>query len=299
MDQKREELSGGKAEMRQASLDLGIEMLGQEPEGMRFFEAPAFALLRDAVQMSGRLAGELDSGHERQQVAQQAVEEQVTGTVSEGVNPLAHGGMSRTPLGQLPHQAPPAKTDEQVEGEHLLQETDDETAIGMEKVGQQGMGATTRRAPYTLHGQPVIGFPGDGHACVAAPTNQGPGSLTIGVWALLGDREHGAMALASCDVFFDGTEKWLYNDHELGTPPLVVRPGSSEPRREVSSFLLKVSAQKRSGHYPRPCRFRQAWYASWCPTAISTAIKQSDQTFCFCHILRRSDHLFWPKTALS
>jgi hypothetical protein len=38
MDQKRKELSGGKMEMGQASLDLGVELLGQEPEGMRFFE---------------------------------------------------------------------------------------------------------------------------------------------------------------------------------------------------------------------------------------------------------------------
>ena len=39
------------------------------------------------------------------------------------------------------------------------------------------------------------------------------------------------------DVFLDGTAKRLYNDHVVGTPPLVVQPASSEPRREASSFL--------------------------------------------------------------
>jgi hypothetical protein len=38
MDQKREELSDRKVEMRQAGLDLSVELLGQEPEGMRFFQ---------------------------------------------------------------------------------------------------------------------------------------------------------------------------------------------------------------------------------------------------------------------
>jgi hypothetical protein len=51
MDQKREELSGGKVEMRQASLDLNVELLGQEPEGMRFFQATALVRVWHTIQM--------------------------------------------------------------------------------------------------------------------------------------------------------------------------------------------------------------------------------------------------------
>jgi hypothetical protein len=45
------------------------------------------------------------------------------------------------------------------------------------------------------------------------------------------------VSTAGFDVGFDGTGKVLYNDHVLGTPPLVVGPGSCEIRREASSFL--------------------------------------------------------------
>ena len=98
--------------MRQASLDLSVELLGQEPEGMRVFHAPALTLLRDPVQMPWGLTGELDTGSEGQQVAQQAVEEQVTGTVGEGGNPLAHGGAGRSLVvgfSQAAQQAGPAQ----------------------------------------------------------------------------------------------------------------------------------------------------------------------------------------------
>ena len=78
MDQKREELIGGEVEMRQARLGLSVELLGHEPEGIRFFEALTLALLRDPVQMPWGVARELDIGSEGKQVAQQVVKEQVT-----------------------------------------------------------------------------------------------------------------------------------------------------------------------------------------------------------------------------
>jgi hypothetical protein len=55
-------------------------------------------------------------------------------------------------------------------------------------------------------------------------------------------REGATLGEDLLSVFFDGTEEWLYNDHELGTPPLVVQQPSTEPRREVSSFLLRLAA---------------------------------------------------------
>jgi hypothetical protein len=243
MDQKREELGGGKMEMGQAGLDLGVEVFGQEPEGMRFFQAPALALLRDPVQMLWGLAGEGDTGREREQVAQQIVEEQVAGAIAEGVDPLAHGGRRRPILGQLAHQPSPAKADEQVEGDHLLQESDDKAAMGMKKVRQQGVGAPARFAADALDNQPVVGFPGNGHARVGAPTNQGAGGPAVGMRALLGEREHGLCALACSDVFFDGAGKTLYNDHGFGDTPLSWSGRQAQTTRwGVSSFLAGLAA---------------------------------------------------------
>ena len=242
MDQKREELIGGEVEMRQARLGLSVELLGHEPEGIRFFEALTLAMLRDPVQMPWGVARELDIGSEGKQVAQQVVKEQVTGAVGERANPLAHGGVSGAILGQHAQQAPPTEADEQVEGGHLLQESDDETAVGMEKVRQQGVGTAARFAADALDGQPIVNLPGDGRARVSAPPDQGTAVLAVGMRTTLRYGERTALDENCDDVFFDGTEEWLYNDHELGTPPLVVRRPSIEPRREVSSFLLKVPA---------------------------------------------------------
>jgi hypothetical protein len=34
----------------------------------------------------------------------------------------------------------------------------------------------------------------------------------------------------------------MYNDHVVGTPPFVVKPASSQPQWEVSSFLVRLRA---------------------------------------------------------
>ena len=243
--QKREELTGGKVEIRQASLDLSVELLGQEPENMRVFEAPALALLRDPLQMPWRLAGELDVGSEGEQVAQQVVEEQVTGTVGEGVNPLAYRGGGRPPgilRLHLAHQPSPTQTREKIERNHLLKQRDDKMPMGVKKVRKQAMRAATGLAAYSLDAEPVVGFSGERSTLIGAPADQRTCGLAVRVRTAIWQGKGTALRQEYCDVFFDGTEKWLYNDHELGTPPLVVRPGSSEPRWEVSSFLLKVSA---------------------------------------------------------
>jgi hypothetical protein len=48
----------------------------------------------------------------------------------------------------------------------------------------------------------------------------------------------------------------LYNDHVLGTPPLVVGPGSCETRREVSSFLPDFAPLSPSMPFPSSCATR-------------------------------------------
>ena len=212
---------------------------------MRVFEAPALALLRDPLQMPWRLAGELDVGSEGEQVAQQVVEEQVTGTVGEGVNPLAYRGGGRPPgilRLHLAHQPSPTQTREKIERNHLLKQRDDKMPMGVKKVRKQAMRAATGLAAYSLDAEPVVGFSGERSTLIGAPADQRTCGLAVRVRTAIWQGKGTALRQEYCDVFFDGTEKWLYNDHELGTPPLVVRPGSSEPRWEVSSFLLKVSA---------------------------------------------------------
>ena len=148
----------------------------------------------------------------------------MAGAVGEGVDPLAYGGRRRPILGQLAHQPSPAEADEQVQGDHLLQERDDKAAVGMEKVRQQGVGAPARFAADALDGQPVVGLASDGSARVGALSDQGAGGPAVGTRALLGYGEHGTVVLACSDIIFDGAGIFEYNDHAFwGHPPLVVR----------------------------------------------------------------------------
>jgi hypothetical protein len=295
-DQKWEELIGEEVEMRQASLDLSVELLGQEPEAMRVFHAPALTLLRDPVQMPWGLTGELDTGSEGEQVAQQAVEEQVTGTVGEGGHPLLHRGGGRPPgilRLHLAHQPPPAQTREKIERNHLLKQRDDKMPMGVKKVGQQAVRAATGLAAYSLDAEPVVDFSAERPTLVGAPADQRTRGLAARVRTAIWQGKGTALRQECCDVFFDGTEKRLYNDHGLGTPPLVVWPASRDTRREVSSFLLQVSAiilasvnSVKPERPPGPCQ-----------PLLERSINVTRHPGIF-QALITLDHLFWPKEAL-
>ena len=206
------------ARARQAARFAGTRMLANADMGPG--EVRDYCRLDDAGKSLLKAAMQQHPKGTRQQV----VEEQVAGAIGEGVDPFAHGGVSGAVLGQLAHQAPPAEADEQVEGDHLLQESDDETAVGMEKVRQQGVGTAARFAADALDRQPVVCLTGDGRARVGAPADQGAGGPAVGMRALFGDGEHGTVVLACSDVFFDGAGIFEYNDHAFwGHPPLVVR----------------------------------------------------------------------------
>jgi hypothetical protein len=112
----------------------------------------------------------------------------------------------------------------------------------VKKAGQQAVGPTTDFAAHPLDTDSVVDCPGECPALVGAPADQRANGLAIGMGTAIRQGERTALRQECFDVFFDGTEKRLYNDHQLGTPPLVVELPSTEPRGEVSSFLLRVLA---------------------------------------------------------
>jgi hypothetical protein len=80
-----------------------------------------------------------------------------------------------------------------------------------------------------LDADSVVGFAGECPAFVGAPADQRVGSLAVGMGTAVRYGERTALGKNCSNVFFDGTEEWLYNDHMLGTPPSVVWPPSLEP----------------------------------------------------------------------
>ena len=107
----------------------------------------------------------------------------------------------------------------------------------MEKVGQQAVSSTTDLAANTLDANAIVGFSSGRSSFICTPADQRTNGLAVGVRTTLRHSKNAATGASDFDVCFDGTGKVQYNDHVLGTPPLVVWPGSSASRREVSSFL--------------------------------------------------------------
>ena len=77
-----------------------------------------------------------------------------------------------------------------------------------------------------------------GPAPVGAPTDQRAIGLALSVGTAVRDREVTARESLCFGVLLDGIGEVLYNDHACRTPPLVVKPTSSKPQREVLFFLL-------------------------------------------------------------
>jgi len=218
MKQKREELSGREMQGRLPLLDQDVDLLGQKPEGMGLLQASALV---------------------------RVIQQQVTCTVGEGGHPLLHRGGGRSAVilrPHLAHQPSPAQTSKKVERNHLLKQRDDEMPMGVKKVGQQAVRAATGLAAYSLDAEPVVDFSGKCPTLVGAPADQRTRGQAVRARTAIWQEKGTALRQECFDVFLDGTEEWLYNDHVLGTPPLVAWPPSIQSRREVSSFLLKVAA---------------------------------------------------------
>ena len=277
VEQEGEQLMCREVQAGLPGLDQGVELLGQKPETMGSFQSTTFRGVGDAVEVSrGRCVRQLDQRVEGQKLVEQEVEQEFACAVGEGSDPFPGGGAGRAQAGQLIHQAVPPLTYDEIEGDGILQQADHVAPVGVQEVRQQAMRATTDLASNPLNSDEEIDVPCEGMPLVGTPADQTIGGLTLGVGTTLGD---GKAMTRKGDCFggvLDGIGEVLYNDHVVGTPPRVVKLGSLEPLREVSSFLAQLLAI-----IPPFRLFRQAWQLSW-PSWYSFLADQSAWPFALC-----------------
>jgi hypothetical protein len=240
--QKREEITGSEVEAGLPGLDLSIEGFSRQPETVGFFQETAFVSVFDPSELIGRWGRRFGVGCQGHQVAQESIQQELAHAVGKGAHPLADRRAGRAGPRQFVQQALPAPALDEVKSHDPVQQSEHEMAMGMQKIGQQTVGPAAGLAAQPLDADSVVDFFCSGSSFVGAPTDQRTAGLAVGVRTIVWQLKRATLGEACSDVFFDGTGKGLYNDHMLGTPPLVVRPPSTEPRREVSSFLLKVPA---------------------------------------------------------
>ena len=244
MEQEREQFGRCEVETRQPNLDQGIELLGQEPEVVGTLQAAAFGQVGDAVEMLGRRgAWHVGQGGKSQELVEEKVEQEFASPVGEGANPLPDGRAGWTAVGrpslgfQRLHQATPAQASDETERDSQLQQVSSIESMGVHKVRQQTVCAATDLAPHALNPDAVVAVGCAGPPLVGAPTNQRIGCSAFRVWAAVWQGKAATWKGDCFGVLLDGIGKVLYNDHVVGTPPLVVKLASSKARREVSSFL--------------------------------------------------------------
>lgn len=171
------------------------------------------------------------------------VEQEFASPVGEGANPLPDGRAGWTAVGrpslgfQRLHQATPAQASDEIERDSQLQQVSSIESMGVHKVRQQTVCAATDLAPHALNPDAVVAVGCAGPPLVGAPTNQRIGCSAFRVWAAVWQGKAATWKGDCFGVLLDGIGKVLYNDHVVGTPPLVVKLASSKSRREVSSFL--------------------------------------------------------------
>ena len=124
----------------------------------------------------------------------------------------------------------------------MLHQTNVIAPVGVYKVRQQTVRATTDFAPNPLYQDPVVDVICARPASVGSPTDQTIAALTFRMGTFLGNRELTTRKSGGFGVLLCRTGKVLYNDHIFGTPPPVVRLASTEPLWEVSSFLTRLYA---------------------------------------------------------
>jgi hypothetical protein len=102
-------------------LDLGVKMLGQQPETMGTGQAAVLDWVSNALQMlrwcAVRKLSQWVQGH--QSMGQQ-VEQELTRTVGKGADPLPNGRAGRSWLGHLSQQATQAQPSDEVEVDSVL-----------------------------------------------------------------------------------------------------------------------------------------------------------------------------------
>ena len=241
LKQKRKEIACPEMEAGLPVLDLGIEGFGRQPETVGFFQETAFVSIFDTLEVMDRWGGWFGVRCQGQQVAKESVQQELACTVGKGAHPLADRRAGRAWSRQFVQQTFPAPALDEVESHDPVQQSEHEMTMGMQKIGQQTVGSTAGLAAQPLDADAVVDLLCGGSPFVGPPADQPAADLTVGMGAIVWQLKRTALHEACSDVFFDGTGKGLYNDHMLGTPPSVVWPPSFDPRREASSFLLKVS----------------------------------------------------------
>jgi hypothetical protein len=293
VEQKGEELASREMQPGLPRLDLGVELLGQQPEGVRLLQPAALQGVGAAVQVFRRILGQWGVGRQGQQVAQQSLQQQVAGAVGEGGDPLPYRRAGGSPAAKALHEGSPAEAGQQVERNAVLQPGNDEMAVRVKKVGQQAVGSAANLAVNALDRDSVAANPERRPTPVGAPPDQVAGRLAIRLRTARGEREDADVGVNRIDVSFDETGEVLYNDHVLGTPPLVVGPASCEPQREVSLCLPRLvaiiladaSSIKPGGLSCRRC-------------GLSSAITECDHEPLEGRALGEPDHPTWPGSAL-
>ena len=121
MEHEGEELRSPKVEPGLSDLDLGVELLGQQPEMVGTRQAAALDWVRDALEMfRWRAVREPGQWIQGQQLAGQQVQQELTRTVGERADPLPNGRTGWSLLGYLPQQATQAQPGDEIEVDNVL-----------------------------------------------------------------------------------------------------------------------------------------------------------------------------------
>ena len=114
-------MRGCKVEPGLSDLDLGVELLGQQPEMVGTRQAAVLDWVRDALQMFGRYAVRKRSEWvQSHQSTGQQIQQELTRTVGKGADPLSNGRTGRSLLGHLPQQTSQAQADDEIEMDDVL-----------------------------------------------------------------------------------------------------------------------------------------------------------------------------------
>ena len=215
MQQKGEQVADAKGQAGLVTFDLGIQLLGQLPEIVSLGQSLLELNLAAAGQMRWGWSGQLGLRGQLEQEPAQGRKQQMTGPIGKGSHPFSHSFRGWTGFWQMVHQAAEAQTDDEIEPDHPLQQRKDVMTVGMQKVGQQTVGATTDLAANPLNAQAVSFRSGTGPTMVSAPPNQTISGLTVRVWTPLWQFEGPSWATFGLGVLFDGKRKMDYDDHTV------------------------------------------------------------------------------------
>jgi hypothetical protein len=100
--QEGEELRGCKGKPGLSDLDLGVELLGQQPETVGTRQAATLDWVRNALEMfRWRAVRERSQWVQGYQSTGQQIEQELTRTVGKGADPLPNSRTGRSLLGHL------------------------------------------------------------------------------------------------------------------------------------------------------------------------------------------------------